>query len=195
METLILWLCENSEHAVFYVFGLLVIAGFSLPISEDLLVLASGVVAATVLPEKSLQLFMAAFFGSLIADSIAYGLGRFFGDKIYNLKWFKRGKISAFYEKYGIWTLVIGRCIPFGLRNGIFMSAGVAKMNFALFLLSDALACLAFSAALFSLAYTCGSNSEHLYHYVQQGGLIVLAIFLATVICLVAFRRKALKTS
>lgn len=202
MESIVLWLCENSNQAPFLIFFLLVVAGFSLPISEDLLVLASGVVASTVLPEKTIQLFLAALFGSYISDAIAYGLGRFFGDKLYKLKWFQKRQsqgqmLSQFYKKYGVWALVIGRCIPFGLRNGIFMTAGAAKMHFGRFMLSDGIACLAFSGALFSLAYSFGSNSESLYGHVQWGGIIigVIALLVVSVFAFISWRRKALKAS
>jgi membrane-associated protein len=202
MESLVVWLCENSNQAPFLIFWLLVVAGFSLPISEDVLLIASGVLASTVIPEKTVHLFCAAFFGSYISDIIAYSLGRFFGERLNRLSWFKKNeahvtKLSAFYKKYGMWTLVIGRCIPFGLRNGVFMSAGAAKMHFGKFLLSDGLACLGFSAALFSLAYSFGSNFDELFSYVQQGGLIIGAV---TVVAVVAFviisrKRKAVKAS
>lgn len=200
MESLVLWLTENSHQAPLLIFWLLVVAGFSLPISEDVLLIASGVLASTVIPEKTSQLFIAAFAGSYISDVIAYGLGRFFGDKIYRFKWFKKKQadtLKAFYKKYGIWALGIGRCIPFGFRNGIFMSAGAAKMHFGRFLLSDGVACALFSAFIFSLAYSFGSNFDELASYVQSGGLIIGAVLLVALalFAFISWRRKAVKVS
>jgi membrane-associated protein len=179
MESLLLWLCEYKELAPLMIFGMLVIAGFSLPISEDLLLIISGVIASTVMPERHIQFFIAAMMGSYLSDWVAYGIGRQFGDKIYAMKWFantKREDLQAFYEKYGFWTLVVGRCIPFGLRNGVFMSAGAGKMPFRRFLLIDGIACLLFSTCLFYLAYACGRNYEVLYAYVYQVSVAVLLV-------------------
>ena len=202
MESILIWLSQNSEHAPLIIFSLLVIAGFSLPISEDLLLLTSGMLASTVIPEKTLALFLAVFFGSLASDVIAYALGRSFGDKIYGKKWFSLAgrrridKLKAFYKKHGVWTLVLGRCIPFGVRNGIFMIAGVAKMRFATFLLSDTIACFVFSATLFFLAYSFASHFDLVCDYVYQGSL-VLGVVTALVVAIIVYKRrqKALKAS
>src|SRR5262245_29989718 len=157
MEFLVQWLFENGEYAPLVIFGLLMITGFSFPVSEDLLLIISGVLASTVIPERTLQLFLAAFLGSFFSDGIAYGMGRLFGAKVCANKW---EKLTLFYEKYGVLTLMVGRCIPFGLCNGIFMSAGAGKMPFGKFALSDGIACLLFSLSIFSLAYICGKNYE-----------------------------------
>src|SRR5262249_5862942 len=148
----------------------------SLPVSEDLLLIASGVLASTVMPEKTVALFVAAFLGSYASDWVAYALGRFFGTKIFHMKWcgVKRlEKLQTFYEKYGVFALMIGRCIPFGLRNGIFMTAGVGKMHFGKFLLSDGIACFLFSLVLFFLAYSFSSRTDELMSYVQSVGVIL----------------------
>src|SRR5690242_6172183 len=149
MESLLTWFCDVGPHAPLIIFALLVITGFSLPLSEDLLLLASGVLASTILPEYTVELFCAAYFGSFIADCIAYGLGRMVGDRIYQLKSSdKILRVQAFYKKYGVLTLFVGRLIPFGIRNAIFMTAGAAKMQFYKFVISDGVACLAFSSLL-----------------------------------------------
>ena len=174
MESLLVWLCELGPHAPLIIFALLVVTGFSLPISEDLLLLASGALASTILPEYTVQLFCAAFFGSFISDFIAYGLGRMVGDKIYQMKAAsKMHRLAAFYKKYGVLTLFVGRCIPFGIRNGIFMTAGAAKMQFYKFVITDGISCLGFSAVLFYLAYTCGKNYDALAHSVHQTSVLV----------------------
>ena len=62
IESMAQWLTVHADHAPLFVFGLLLLAGFSLPISEDLLVIVSGVVASTVIPEQTVPLFIAVFF-------------------------------------------------------------------------------------------------------------------------------------
>jgi membrane protein DedA with SNARE-associated domain len=185
MESLLLWLVELGPHAPLIIFALLVVTGFSLPVSEDLLVLASGALASTILPGYTVQLFCAAFFGSFISDCIAYGLGRMVGDKIYQMKAAtKMHRLAAFYKKYGVLTLFVGRCIPFGIRNGIFMTAGAAKMQFYKFLITDAISCLGFSALLFYLAYSCGKNYDALAASWHQTSVLVgIAALVCVLIC------------
>lgn len=203
MESVVIWLCEHAEHAPLLIFWLLVLAGFSLPLSEDILVIASGVLASTVIPERTVVLFLAALLGSFVSDIIAYAIGRFFRERIHGMKWFKSrqntvDKVKVFYKKYGIWALVIGRCIPFGFRNGIFMTAGAAKMRFATFFISDAISCTLFSGTLFFLAYSFGANFELLYTYVFQAGLIVAALVALAIggYSIVSWRkRKAVRVS
>lgn len=203
MESLLFWLTEHCDQAPLLIFGLLVIAGFSLPISEDLLLIAGGVLASTVMPEKTVALFLAVFLGSYASDIIAYGLGRHFGEKIYCMKRLgasgqkKLDALRGFYVKYGIWALMIGRCIPFGLRNGIFMTAGAGKMHLGKFLVSDGLACLLFSSTLFYLAYSFGSNFDELSRYIHHGGIIALCIALLAGLTLfiLARRKRAQKTA
>lgn len=202
MESVLMWLTEHAEHAPLMIFWLLVLAGFSLPFSEDVLVIASGFLASCVIPERTPALFMAALFGSLIADIIAFIIGRFFGSRIYNMKWFRSkqqgvDKLNAFYKKHGRWALFVGRCIPFGFRNGIFMSLGAAKMATTTFILCDSIACLAFCGLLFFLAYCFGAHVDVLYTYVHQTGLIIGGVVICALIiyAVVSRRKRAIKAS
>lgn len=190
MDSLLVWLSEVGPHAPLIIFALLAITGFSMPLSEDLLLLASGALASTILPEYTVELFCAAFFGSFLSDCIAYALGRMVGDKIYQTS-DKMHKLAAFYSKYGVLALIVGRCIPFGVRNGVFMTAGAAKMKFYKFFLSDALSCLAFSGLLFYLAYTCGKNYESLAASIHNVGIAALvAVVVGGAIFYIVRRRK-----
>ena len=49
-------------------------------------------------------------------------------------------KVSHFYERFGIFTLIVGRFVPFGVRNALFLTAGLGRMGFMKFALSDLLA-------------------------------------------------------
>jgi len=196
MEIILQWLAEHAQLAPFAIFGLLVIAGFSLPISEDLLLLASGMLAATVMPEKAVHLFLATFLGSLLSDIIAYALGRSFGDSLPNKKWFgqkAKGRIDTmrkFYKKYGIWTLIVGRCIPFGVRNAIFMTAGVAKMRYMPFIVCDTIACFFFSSTLFLLAYSFGSNFDTVCDLVHHISVVIASIAFVFVVCFFFVKKR-----
>lgn len=188
METLLQWLTLHAAHAHYILFGLLMVSGFSLPVSEELILILGGVVASSIIPEHTIHLFIAVFLGCYFSDWIAYWLGRVMGVRLYRMKWLafalseKRvARLTRFYSRYGTLTLLLGRFIPFGVRNGIFMTAGVGKMHFGKFALIDGIGCLFFSLILFSLAYSFGQNYEALRSYVDVGNFILLGCFIAGV--------------
>jgi len=165
---------QNIEFAPYIIFGLLLLAGFNLPISEDFMLFTSGVLAAKN-PEMRNMLFLGVFLGCYFSDLICFSFcGKFLGPKIFKIKLIakfidkkKLDKVSSFYEKYGIVTLIFGRFIPFGVRNALFISAGLAKMK------SDLLACSISSIFFFSLYYTFG---ESVIEIVKKGNLILFTI-------------------
>jgi membrane-associated protein len=200
MESLLYWLVQHAENAPYIIFGLLLLTGFSLPVSEDLLLIVSGVLAASVIPDSTIPLFIAVFLGCYFSDCVAYGIGRYMGPKALGLTWMskrftasRRIRIQAFFDKYGIVTLIVGRCIPFGIRNAIFMFAGAGNMHFGKFAISDGLACFFFSLFLFSLAYVGSQNYEVVYDWVHKGSISIFIIFLVCTITFASifyYRRK-----
>ncbi len=200
MENVLQWLGQNAESAWVIVFFLLLLTGFSLPVSEDLLLIASGVLAGTVVPHHTMHLFFASVLGCFFSDIVAFSIGRYFGPK-----WCSRIvsserviKMESFYKKYGILAIGIGRCIPFGLRNGIFMTAGAGRMSFVKFLLADGISCLIFSTAVFYGALQLGKNYDVLYNALHKTSLIIFFSIAFLAICYFIFyklrKRQALKS-
>lgn len=197
MESIIQFIFEQAHHAHWIVFGAMILAGFSLPISEDLMIILSGVLAATVIPENTVELFLGVFLGCYLADWICYGIGRKFGPRLWNIKWFSRAvdrklldRIQIFYTKYGFWTLLVGRFIPFGVRNCLFLAAGAGKMPFKKFALSDGIACFISNSTLFSIAYYGGKNHEALLAFIKTFNILIFTVFVISVITLIWYKRK-----
>jgi membrane-associated protein len=156
------WVQTNVEWAPWIIFWLLILAGFNFPISEDLMLFASAYLAATHDP-LFWHLFLGVFLGAYLSDLICYGLGRFFGEQIWKVKFLSKMisrkrmlKIQSYYEKHGGLTLLIGRFIPFGVRNGLFTTAGMGKMNFIKFAMYDLVACSISVVFFFTLYYKFG---------------------------------------
>ncbi len=197
MDAIIQFIFDQAPHAHWIVFGAMLLAGFSLPISEDLMIILSGVLAATVVPENTLELFLGVFLGCYFSDWICYGIGRKFGPKLWDIKWFAKAvdrklldRIQKFYAKYGFWTLIVGRFIPFGVRNCLFLSAGAGKMPFRKFILGDGIACLLSNSTLFTLAYLGGKNHEALWRFVKTFNILLFVLFVVSVIALIWYKRK-----
>ncbi len=187
----------NVDLAPFMICGLLFLAGFNVPVSEDVMIFASALLA-TKNPEYLNSLFIGVFIGAYVSDLISYGLGRTLGPKLLDIRFFssmaspKRiEKISKFYERYGIITLIFGRFIPFGVRNGLFMTAGLSKMNLVKFALADLFAATISVTTFFFLYYTYGQSVVAL---VKQFNLV---IFIAAALLVLTFyfkKKKSAKT-
>lgn len=197
MDSIIQFIFEHAQYAHWIVFGALMLAGLNIPISEDLMIIFSAVLAATVIPENTYKLFAGVFLGCYISDWVCYWIGRHFGPKLWNIKWFARtfdqkkiDTVHQYYAKYGFLTLLVGRFIPFGVRNGLFLTAGLGKMPFGKFLLSDGIACLLSNTLLFSLAYTVGKNYEALLSSLKMLNIFLFTAFVVAIIAFVWYKHK-----
>ncbi len=204
MEYLTDLIARHAHHAHWYLFAAIMLAGFNIPFSADILILLAAVLAATVVPEHLWLLFGSILLGCYFSAMCAYWLGRLLGASLSKSKFLSKimppkrlTKIKQFYNKYGLWTLVLGRFIPFGVRNCIFMSSGMSKVHFGKFILMDALACTLWCSTTFYLFFALGKNYETLWHYLKTFNLLIFAAFSVTVIGLIWYksRKKAQRMS
>ena len=98
-------------------------------------------------------------------------------------------KVGGFYEKYGILTLVLGRFIPFGVRNALFLTAGLSKMNFLKFALSDLLAATITCSLYFWLYYTYG---EAMVDIIKQSNVVIFSVAAVVVVFFLIKRKKTI---
>jgi membrane-associated protein len=183
MEFALDYIQLHIDLAPYLIFFLLLLAGFNLPVSEDAMLFLTSIIAVKN-PSMATTLYIAVFLGCYLSDLICYFvMGRYLGTKIFNIPFFakmvtkeKLGKITVFYARYGIFTLIIGRFIPFGVRNALFISAGLAKMNALKFALSDLFACTISSVFFLWLYSTFG---ESILDVVKKGNMIIFTLALA----------------
>ena len=194
MEELIQLIQANVQYAHFMIFGALLLAGFNIPVSEDAMIFISAILASSN-PEYLPHLFMGVYLGAYLSDLICFSLGWFLGPKLFQIKFFANmvpqqriDKIHGFYGKYGIATLLIGRFIPFGVRNGLFLTAGLGKMEPIKFAISDLVACTISTVCFFTLYYHFG---EAVIDTVKEGNKIIFSI--AAIAIAVYFVRKKLQ--
>jgi membrane protein DedA with SNARE-associated domain len=203
MDSLTELISHHAPQAHWYIFIAIILAGFNLPFSADLLILIAAVLAATIVPENMGLLFGSVLLGCYLSAMCAYWIGRLLGSKLAGTKFFSRllpplrlEKIRKFYEKWGFWTLILGRFIPFGVRNCIFMSSGMSKLHFGKFILMDALACTLWCSLLFSLFFVLGQTCETLWLHLKALNLLIFAAFSVTVIGLIWYKsRKKIRAS
>ncbi len=197
METLLKMISQHAHHAHWFVFGAIILAGFNVPISTDVLIIVSAIMAATIIPEHTFHLYLALVLGCYFSAWCAYWTGRLLGPKLHSWTWFSRivsrerlEKIKIFYEKYGLWTLILGRFIPFGVRNCIFMSSGMSRLSFGKFALMDALACSLWCSLAFWLFYALGQSYQVIWNYVKVFNTFIFIGFGVTVISFIWYKRR-----
>jgi membrane-associated protein len=194
MELLFSFIQDHAQYAHWVIFSLLILAGLNFPISEDLLIIISGILASTLVPENTWKLFLGVFLGAYLSDWLAYWIGRQWGAQLWRIRWFARlfhpqrlMQIEQYYAKYGVLTLLVGRFIPFGIRNCLFVTAGIGKMRFWKFLLADGIACFFSNISLFVLAYFCGKNCSCLVKYIN---VVIFSLFLIALIWFIWYKRN-----
>lgn len=190
-------IAHHASNAHWYIFTAIILAGFNLPFSADVLILIAAVLAATIVPENTIILFVSSLAGCYFSAMCAFWLGRIAGTRLIQMKFFSKlfnpqrmDKINYFYKMHGFLCLVIGRFIPFGVRNCIFMSAGMSRLQFGKFILMDAFACTLWCTVVFSAFYLLGQNFNVLWDYLKTFNLLIFTAFSVTVIGAIWYKSR-----
>jgi membrane protein DedA with SNARE-associated domain len=104
-------------------------------------------------------------------------------------------KVQKFYDKYGLYSLIVGRFIPFGVRNAIFMSSGITKIPFTRFLWFDLIACFIWTSICFTGFYLIGHSYETVKHFLASFYLLIFAAFGVTVISFIWYKKRKNKAT
>ncbi len=142
---------------IFVETGLLI--GFFLP--GDSLLFSAGLVAAARDDINIAFLVFAVFLAAFIGDQVGYVIGRKIGRPYLEKHKSKRmikmlERSERFYERYGWWSVVIARYIPW-VRTFVPPIAGTVKMNYCQFLSANALGALLWGAGITLAGFYAGS--------------------------------------
>jgi membrane-associated protein len=135
--------------------------GFFLP--GDSLLFSAGLVAAVRNDINIVILVLVVFLAAFIGDQVGYVLGRKIGRPYFQRKDSKRmqkmlARSERFYEKYGWWSVVIARYIPW-IRTFVPPIAGTVKMNYYKFLSANALGAFLWGVVITLAGFYSGSIS------------------------------------
>jgi len=141
----------------------LVLAGFGVPIPEDVVLIAGGALAhQSRLPWE--VVLVALYVGAIGADCILYGLARRYGEQLLSrapFRWIlsseRRTRVRRLYAEYGARAVFVGRHLG-GVRALVFAMAAIEGVPFRVFLLWDGLAGLVTVPAVFGLGYLFSSH-------------------------------------
>jgi membrane-associated protein len=167
---------------IFIETGLLV--GFFLP--GDSLLFSAGLVAAARDDINIVFLVFSIFLAAFIGDQVGYVLGRKIGRPYLEKHKSKRmirmlERSEKFYARYGWWSVVIARYIPW-VRTFVPPIAGTVKMNYYKFLSANALGALLWGVGITLAGYYSGSIP-----WVKDISYALAAFFISASL-LVAFR-------
>jgi membrane-associated protein len=158
---------------------------FPLLPGDSLLFLAGTIVAASGINVHLLVVTL--FVAAVLGDSVNYGVGRFVGPKVFNrpqdsilgrfLKPQYLERTRHYYEKYGGFTIVIGRFVPIVRTFAPFL-AGIGAMSYRTFLCYNVIGAAIWVSALVYAGYLFGNIP-----WVKDNlALIVVAIVVVSVI-------------
>ncbi len=200
MEHLFEIIIEYRAYAPWITFGLILLAGLNLPISIDILVVINALLAAHTIPEYTFYLFLSILVGCYLSAWVSFYIGRKFGRILMRYTWFskilcekKLNQVSNFYKKYGFFTLIVGRFIPGGFRNVIFMTTGMSAVSFKQFILRDSIAVFIWTSVCFYIYYTIGLNFQTLLKYVKTFNILIFFSFVITIIGVVWYNKHKKK--
>ena len=159
--------------------------GFFLP--GDSLLVVSGLFAAAGKLNVAFVL-LAFFLGSVLGDSTGYWTGRFMGKTLFNRessRIFKPSRVEkahAFFEKYGVKTVVLARFVPI-VRTFAPLVVGAAEMSYAKFLAFSVIGGLLWISSMVLAGYFLGGVIERalnirLEDHIEKVVIVVVAISL-----------------
>ncbi len=104
---------------------------------DSLLFVAGSLAAGATAPLDLGTLFIMLFIAAVLGDNINYWVGRFFGPRVVKWRTFGRDlvqqkhldKTHAYFEKYGVKTIIIARFVPI-VRTITPFVAGIGAMDY-----------------------------------------------------------------
>lgn len=193
---------SHPDYAPLAIMLSIAIAGFNIPISADMMILVAATIAATILKGSFFKFYIAILAGTIVASYITYAQGRFIGTKLLKYSFMQKlfpqsrlEKISFYFTRYSWLTLIIGRFIPFGFRNCLFLTAGLSKMPFRSFALKDGVAATIWSISIYTGLYKLISMVDDVASVIKRFNLVIFIILGLSIIATVWYkqikRRKA----
>ena len=188
IETIVIFINEIGYLGIFI--GMF-LESTIIPIPSEIIMIPAGIASA----KGVMNIYIATLVGTIgnIAGAVfsyylALTLGRRIILKIGKYFFIKPEtiiKIEEFFKKHGPLSVFIGRLLP-GFRHFISLPAGLAKMNFKLFLFYTSIGATIWTSILSFSGYLIGENQELIIKYIKElslifvigcGILIIIGIF------------------
>jgi membrane protein DedA with SNARE-associated domain len=163
----------------------LFLAGLGFPLPEDIPLIFGGAMAGAGKINVWVHFAISMVF-IVVGDTCLYLIGRKIGNvsegggriaKLLTPE--RRKKAEAFFEKYGNWTIFVGRFFA-GFRAAVYLTAGTVKFPLGRFMLLDFLAALISVPIWIYLGWIFGENWHEVidifkrYQWWVVGGIVLI---------------------
>jgi membrane protein DedA with SNARE-associated domain len=191
MDHLVNFLLNFNPPALYsIIFGILLLCGLGLPMPEDVVLFAGGLMSYYGLTDIWLMIAV-ALAGVILGDSIIYFLGHHYGRKLTKNKFFHKllpdDRLAAVGKKFrekGVKLLFAARFMP-GLRAPVFFSAGTLHVPYSKFLLYNGGAAFLSVPAIVGSVYYFGDHLDRVIVVIKQVQHSILFIILAVILLIV----------
>jgi len=185
-----------------FVFGILIACGLGVPLPEDVILFAAGLLSYYGVVDLS-GIIALSFFGVLLGDSIIFFLGAHYGRRL-TKKWIfhkllpddRLAAVRTKFHERGNKLIFAARFMP-GLRAPIFFSAGTLHLPYRIFLFYDGLAALLSVPAIIGAVYYFGDEVDKVVRLIQRiehGIVFVIAVVVLVVLTKWYITHRKLKT-
>ena len=170
-------------------------AGLGAPISEDLVLLLGGALAARGVTHFWPTL-CAGYFGVIFGDLLIHHWGTRLGPRAYEHKLVRKvvsperaAKLRDHFARHGFWTVVVGRHTP-GLRAPIFFLSGASGVGFWKFLIADCLSAMVTVPIVVALGYLFGEHLDEIRRLIHRAQWLIGVVVVAAAVVWWLYRRK-----
>ncbi|MGX6445648.1 DedA family protein [Neobacillus sp. K501] len=198
MENLIINVMEQFGYLG--IFLLIMVENLFPPIPSEV-ILTFGGYMTTHTNLTVIGVIITSTIGSVLGAIILYGIGYLIDLKRIENIVEKYGRIlrltkndvhkaNDWFAKFGVWTVFFCRFIPL-IRSLISLPAGMAKMNFGVFLLLSTLGTFIWNAVLVSIGAAVGDSWETIVGYMDvYSNVVYIGLAALAVVFIVLFIRK-----
>lgn len=180
-------------------FGML-LESTPIPIPSEVIMIPAGIAAAKGVVDIYLVTIL-GIFGNVCGAVICYFISLYFGrsfikrfGKYFFLKFEVVDKMELFFKKHGSLSVFIGRLLP-GFRHFISIPAGLAKMDFKLFLFYTTIGSTIWTSILSFLGYFVGDNQELIEDHLGEIAAVTFALILVTLLLYILYKRLQNKST
>lgn len=189
-ETLSVWLIDYGSIALFILLALGILA---LPIPEETLMVAAGVMIQKGLLRATPTLF-AAYGGSICGMTLSYVLGLTAGSYFLEKGTARLGlsrdhleRAHNWFERFGTWALMIGYFIP-GVRHFTGFAAGSTRLEFSRFAFFAYTGALVWATFFIAIGYYFGNYVLETLHEVVVNVDDVVTLSILIIAGLIIYR-------
>jgi membrane protein DedA with SNARE-associated domain len=198
------WITEiMSQYGYIGIFLLIMLENIFPPIPSEV-ILTFGGAMTTKTDMTVMGVILISTAGSVAGAVILYGVGRMLDVKRLEKIVDRYGRVlrltrkdiykaDAWFDKYGIWTVLFCRLIPL-IRSLISIPAGMSNMKFGLFLLFTTVGTLIWNTILVTVGAAVGDNWESIVGVMDVYSNIVYVLIvmagLAVIWWYLQFRKK-----